>query len=419
MIVLLHPPFFRCAGSHNDRIPMELAYASEYLDEFKHEHVILNGDYVGTKSYVPWTDLFHNFEYFMSAVDGRSSLYSEIFEKVMQYHPDLVVIAAGDALMPDVDVSHYRIAGNFSAMFRRAGIKTLGVGKFVVAHPELFGKDYDAYVTGPCMFGFVDACLATVSGKTGPQPTMMGGLRCLPMYDHLAQPDLDDNYIFTSFGCPYQCDFCYRPKIYNGRHALVPPPVFAKDLARRKADKLTIRDGTIAVEPQRIRDLTAAIDDVGLLGKKTFACDIRADLITDEMLEALKDFGVDRIKMGLETLDDVALQRMHKMEDANTIMDAMFNVKKAGFELAVYMIIGNDYAGRDAWLRTIDFLEELKPDGLVINTAAYLDFDDPLAKYDCHWSPVSARRYGVDQDILWRLLRMEDELSNPTIEVLK
>src|SRR3972149_984998 len=125
MIVLLHPPFFRFAGSHNDRVPMELAYASEYLADFDIEHKVVNADYVGSNSYIPWSELLHNFDGFMDGVDGRAPLYSEVMEKVMQYRPDLVVVAAGDALMPDVDVGHYRIAGNFSAMFRRHGIPTL------------------------------------------------------------------------------------------------------------------------------------------------------------------------------------------------------------------------------------------------------------------------------------------------------
>ena len=55
----------------------------------------------------------------------------------------------------------------------------------------------------------------------------------------------------------------------------------------------------------------------------------------------------------------------------------------------------------------------------LVHTAAYLDFDDPLAKYDCHWSPVSARRYKVDQALLWELLALEDEFSNPTIDLIK
>jgi len=65
MIGLLSPPFFRFAGSHNDRVPMEFAYASEYLEEFGIEHVVVNSDYVGSKSYVPWSDLLHNFGGFM------------------------------------------------------------------------------------------------------------------------------------------------------------------------------------------------------------------------------------------------------------------------------------------------------------------------------------------------------------------
>lgn len=85
MLVLLHPPFLRFAGSHNDRVPLELCYASEYLQDFKIEHVVVNADYIGSGAYIPWSHLLHNFEGFMDGVDGRSPLYSEVLEKVMQY----------------------------------------------------------------------------------------------------------------------------------------------------------------------------------------------------------------------------------------------------------------------------------------------------------------------------------------------
>jgi hypothetical protein len=110
---------------------------------------------------------------------------------------------------------------------------------------------------------------------------------------------------------------------------------------------------------------------------------------------------------------------MHKSENITDITQAMFAVKDAGFELVIYTIIGAGYADRNAWLKTIDFIERLRPTSIMVNTAAYLDFDDPLAKYDAHFSPVSARRYRVDYDIWWRLLQLQGELSNPGIQVMK
>jgi len=77
MIVLLQPPFFRCAGSHNDRVLLELCYASRFLEDAGIEHVVVNADYLGSTVYHPWRLLFENQDHFIAACDGRSPLIDE------------------------------------------------------------------------------------------------------------------------------------------------------------------------------------------------------------------------------------------------------------------------------------------------------------------------------------------------------
>ena len=414
MIVLLFAPFLRFVGSHNDRLPLECCYASTELERRGIEHVVINADATGSDVYIPWSELFHNFPYFMDGIDGRSPIYSEVLERVMSYEPELVVIAAGDALAPDVDCGHYQIGINFSNRLRRRGIKTIGVGKFYAAYPKRFAPYFDGITSGPCIVGLAEAIRSVLRGNKSIFATR-ADVDILPSFEHVIPQNLEDSWVFTNFGCPYKCRFCYRPRIYRGQYLLIRPELFAEDVARRKCQSLVIRDGTIATEPRRIEQLAEALERKGV--RKTFACDIRADLASPEMLQALKRMGVERLKVGLEILDDEALRRLNKLEDARTIRQGLERIKRYGFQLTVCLIAGACRASREAWERTIKFIEELEPDSIVINTAAYLDFDDPRAKYDAHFSPISAKRHGVDEDILWRLLKLQDKLKNPSIKV--
>ncbi|HEC62114.1 MAG TPA: hypothetical protein ENI27_07660, partial [bacterium] len=125
-VVLLQPPFFKCAGSHNDRAPLELCYASRFLEEAEIDHVVVNADYTGSKTHVPWRELFENSGLWESACDGESPEFGQCVEMILQFDPEIVVIAAGDSCIPTKDFGSPYIAAYISSMLRAKGVKTIG-----------------------------------------------------------------------------------------------------------------------------------------------------------------------------------------------------------------------------------------------------------------------------------------------------
>lgn len=410
MIVLLQPPFLRCAGSHNDRAPLELCYASACLQAAGIEHVVLNADSTGTPAHVPWRQLYDQFELFKDAVDGRSTLYSETFERVMQYEPEAVVISAGDAVIPVLDCGNPWMGVRFSQMFRQAGVQTVGVGPFYGSAPQRFETEFDAIVAGICptvlpqvILELQSRVMALVYDWREPPYEM------IPEFGFLQPAGQVCDYVMTAFGCPYQCDYCYAPKVLRAARE-VPVELVERDLDRGRRE-LYIRDMIFPLKAGRLRELAP------VLRGRRYTCDARADLLVPEMLQALCDCDVVRLKMGVEVLDDDALAAMKKGEGAADIKRGVGLAREFGMKIVLYVLLGGAYATREAYDRTYDFVEAMQPDGLVVNVAAYQTFDRHY-RYDCHFSTFAAMQWRVDEELLYRFLALQDRLSNQSIKVL-
>jgi radical SAM superfamily enzyme YgiQ (UPF0313 family) len=164
--------------------------------------------------------------------------------------------------------------------------------------------------------------------------------------------EADSILLQVTVGCSHnKCTFCGT---YQGeRFTMKKDEVIFGDIefaARhcRRQDRLFICDGDALILPQRrlaailerIRERLPWVRRVGLyantkgIGRKT-----------DQELEELKDLGLGIVYMGLETGDDVTLERIRKGADSRRMIDMGRRIRKAGIQLSVTVLIG--IAGRE------------------------------------------------------------------------
>lgn len=416
MIVLLQPPFLRLIGSHNSRPPMELCYASSYLERAGIEHVVLNADATDASKYIKWSSLYRDFHYLKDAIDGRSPLFTETLERVLSYNPEAVVIGSGDSILPVVDTGSPWVGVHFSRLFRESGIKTIGIGPFYGQYNELFEKEFDAIISRPATEILAQYFKGRIGASKDGRAVFLGGFPPLdlpPSFRHLVPAGAKLDYILSSFGCRWRCSFCLANEVYGMVHQ-VPVEIFGADLASRKDKHLYMRD---LVFPYSLKRLTELASLVGWDNGHTYTVDIRPELVVPKMLEPMARFGITHVKIGMEMLDDAALMEMGKEVKAGVTEKAVIHARDFGMKITLYVLLG--YGDREAMVRTLEYVEDIQPDNLVVNIRAYADLADPASRYDCHFSWESARRLGIDDDILWRFLYLEDQLKNRTIEVIK
>ncbi len=68
---------------------------------------------------------------------------------------------------------------------------------------------------------------------------------------------------------------------------------------------------------------------------------------TPEELQALREAGLTRIHSGMESGDDLTLERICKGANAQTIIEAGLKAKQAGLEISEYILVG--IGGRRRW----------------------------------------------------------------------
>lgn len=408
-IVLLQPPFFRCVGSHNDRAPLELAYVSRFLDDANVDHVVVNADYSGSSQHLPWRALFDREAYLRSAADGDSPVLDECVELVMQHHPEMVVVAAGDSCIPTKDVGSPYIAAQVSQRLRGYGVRTIGLGPMFVKDAAPFAGHFDSFFRSLANRSIVDLLVGETPDEISGTP-----LGSEPLFSHV-QPWHSTNYVMSSFGCMCNCSYCMAPLMTAGRMAFQPTGVFVRDLLSRalllKTNRLYVADMIFPVNIRRLHILADALDGAGL----SLVCESRTDTIRPEALGALRKMGVETVKIGIEAVDDETLKTLRKRQTVEQEEAAVAALRAQGFRVVAYLIFGAFYSSVAAMHATLDRAETLDVDYFVVNVAAYESFGWDDRRYDSHFSRISARRQGVPDAVLDRALELQEANVNPTV----
>lgn len=121
--------------------------------------------------------------------------------------------------------------------------------------------------------------------------------------------------------CPYQCAFCYHPlgKGYRARSL----NNFFKELelwiSRYHINGIALIDECFSVDKNRVLDFCARIKPYGL----KWACQMRAETYTDDVLAAMKDSGCFGACFGIESMSQQVLNNMNKNMTTSTIEKAL------------------------------------------------------------------------------------------------
>lgn len=415
MIVLLQPPFFRHVGSHNDRPNLNLAYASSFLEDAGIEHVLVNADWAGTPKHVPWSRLFKNEDLWDAAVDGRSPLYETALEQVMRYRPDTVIVAAGDDVVPTKNTGSPYTAALMAQLLRRhTDAKLIGVGP-AFTKPEaqqVFGADFDVLFPSMMNKSIVDVVL-------GEMPTVMTGtpLGSVPQFVYTT-PACTTDYVMSTFGCVYECSFCYAPVVAGRQMMFQPTDLFVSDL-RRRSMTLGTRRLYIAdmIFPINVRRMNVLADE---LEKDQFelSCECRVDLVTPAVVDVLQRMGMKTVKLGIESMTSEALKQMHKNTTLHQIRQAVTLLKDAGMKVVGYLIFGAFYENAQMMMETIELARGLELDYYVVNVESYGTLNWESNRWDAHFSLRQARSVGVPDEVIAAALELQEGHVNPTVEAL-
>ena len=153
--------------------------------------------------------------------------------------------------------------------------------------------------------------------------------------------------IKTSFGCPYQCAFCFCRQITDGNY-------FTRDLEDIIAELKTIREKEIyIVDDDFLVNKDRILQFIKLLSrnhiKKRYLIYGRADFIAEneDVIRAFKKAGLRAVIVGLESCDSRELRDYHKMTQVAVNEKAVGILKKYDVECYGTFITGIDWKKED------------------------------------------------------------------------
>jgi anaerobic magnesium-protoporphyrin IX monomethyl ester cyclase len=207
----------------------------------------------------------------------------------------------------------------------------------------------------------------------GPPSELIADLDALPP-PHLAQPLFAPSWyggdgasvvpggILTSRGCPARCTFCAN--YVTGRAFRYREP---REVAREVAawhdgwdmSFFPIWDDAFTVRPRRLLDLCAEFERLDF--PFGFSAITRANLVTPELLTAMRRAGAVHVNFGVESGDDAILAAIGKGIRTDQVVRALTWAKDLGLATACNFMLGFPQEDEAALERTRRFMEQIAP----------------------------------------------------------
>jgi radical SAM superfamily enzyme YgiQ (UPF0313 family) len=198
---------------------------------------------------------------------------------------------------------------------------------------------------------------------TEPRPVVKE-LDSLP---HIDRSILAHNYhtgAFTSRGCPYHCTFCastrYWEKLRFNSAGYVVEEI--EGLYRDGVSQITFLDDLFVADRKRLEQLIELLGRKDLLGKLSYICNVRSNLVTDTLCHLLGELGVKIVGVGMESANPESLAYL-KGAGSITVEDharAVGHLKNHGIRVHPSFIIGSPREAADQIMDTYRFIKEYR-----------------------------------------------------------
>jgi radical SAM superfamily enzyme YgiQ (UPF0313 family) len=147
--------------------------------------------------------------------------------------------------------------------------------------------------------------------------------------------------VVTTRGCPYLCNWCAKPVYGNTYHIRSPERVvqeIALLRARYAPDHLWFCDDIFGLKKRWLMPFAEQIAARGLV--TPFLCQTRADLMTEENVDALRRAGCAEAWMGVESGSQAILDAMDKGITIDQVRGAVARLRAAGIRIGFFLQFG-------------------------------------------------------------------------------
>lgn len=169
--------------------------------------------------------------------------------------------------------------------------------------------------------------------------------------------------ILTSRGCPYNCIFCSKP-IFGRKVRSQSPQRIASEVEyleeKFKVKEIAFYDDIFTLDKKRIAKLAEEFKQRNL--NLPWTCETRVDLVTEELLKAMKEAGCYMIAYGIESGNQTILDNLRKKITIAQVRKAIKMTHDIGIQSIGYFMLGSPGETPATIRQTIDFANYLPLD---------------------------------------------------------
>ncbi|WP_237274895.1 B12-binding domain-containing radical SAM protein [Tenacibaculum ovolyticum] len=176
--------------------------------------------------------------------------------------------------------------------------------------------------------------------------------------------------VSTQRGCPYTCKWC-STAVYGQSYRRRSASLVAQELKllknRYQPDSIWFVDDVFTVSHKWIKSFhEEVIKQEAII---PFECITRAERLTDEVLQLLKEAGCSRIWIGAESGSQKIVDAMDRRVDINVVKAAIQKTNALGVETGTFIMVG--YPGEDEKdiYETVRYLKAANPTHFTITVA--------------------------------------------------
>jgi len=274
---------------------------------------------------------------------------------------DLVGITANTPAAPHA----YALAREF----RRRGVAVVIGGPHATLLPKEVAQHADAVVVGEAELGWPELLADFERGelKRTYRSCALPDLKQMPAprWDLIKGRTYGKGVTIASRGCPFACDYCTIPQMYQRKMRYRPVGEVVDEIRRMPGRALIFWDDNIGANRAYAKELFAAIAPL----KRWWTSQCTADVaLDDEFLSLAARSGCKALFLGLETISQASLNVANKRHNrAVEYSEVIRRFHAHGIAVQAGAVFGFDHDDRSIFRTTVEFYRSVGLDSATLS----------------------------------------------------
>ncbi|MGE5702006.1 MAG: B12-binding domain-containing radical SAM protein [Clostridia bacterium] len=260
-------------------------------------------------------------------------------------------------------------AYELAEQFRRKGVTVVIGGPHATLMPEEVRQHADSVVIGegeliwPQLLADFEAGVLKASYRSCELPGLQDMPR--PRWDLIKGRVYGKGVTIASRGCPFACDYCTIPQMYQRKMRYRPIEAIVDELRHMPGRALVFWDDNIGANRAYAKELFQAIAPFQRWWTSQATADVAFD---DEFLELAANSGCKALFLGLETVSQNSLNHANKRHNQVAYYaEIIRRLHYYGIAVQAGTVFGFDHDDKSIFRTTVDFYREIGLDSATIS----------------------------------------------------